>query len=491
MSWVEDLLTEAFLSGGRNPCDFDAGPEVAQLGWEYDRSSGFYFHRSLGERLAEKGGVFFDDSERKFYFFDEASMKHAEMNDEQLIELREFANNAAVQLPLCDGEERAPEPEPPQASEPPMSLEDAWSRPWDEWVDTDGAGANLELLFFADKALRALWALAKGSSQVFHYHDGGYELCGAPVLHVRLAGGRGKLPLTEEVAPKAEVEVELNAGDSVVGSGAGVRVPLDSKVGVSRQHCVVRYHPGQDWWQVKDLGSVNGTLLDGRRLPANEWAPLDTACTGSFCLRVGQASLQLTPGEKLRQQPSMTPGPATLHGTFEINPELLPPPPLTRAHQLEFNNRLRKRAANRLSNAEQIAGTQRADEYTDRAAHRRATRVEWGDDGLGAALQDEEDEAPRAGELDDTAGAAQRLASAFSGEDRAQESSEAMAEANLLADGSFAGASSCGPRAGIGYSAGAAGGKGGGPPESQAQKRRRIALQRYHALDTLQSAGPP
>lgn len=41
--------------GGERACR--DGPEPARLGWEFDRSTGFYFHKSLGQRFAEQGGV--------------------------------------------------------------------------------------------------------------------------------------------------------------------------------------------------------------------------------------------------------------------------------------------------------------------------------------------------------------------------------------------------------------------------------------------------
>lgn len=57
----------------------------------------------------------------------------------------------------------------------------------------------------------------------------------------------------------------LLAGDTSVGRDADNGVVLDDET-VSRRHAIVAFRK-ERWW-VADTGSVNGTLLNGERLPA-------------------------------------------------------------------------------------------------------------------------------------------------------------------------------------------------------------------------------
>jgi transcriptional regulator of acetoin/glycerol metabolism len=84
----------------------------------------------------------------------------------------------------------------------------------------------------------------------------------------------------------AYYQVTVFRGSIVVGRGPDCGVVLDDPR-VSRRHVVIEHYAGR--WLVRDLGSHNGTFLDGRRV-------LEPAATeGEAILAVGNALFLLTP----------------------------------------------------------------------------------------------------------------------------------------------------------------------------------------------------
>ena len=68
------------------------------------------------------------------------------------------------------------------------------------------------------------------------------------------------------VSPAALAEHTFGlAGETTIGRGAGCAVAIDD-ARVSKLHA--RVYPGFDGWLVEDLGSTNGTALDGRLITA-------------------------------------------------------------------------------------------------------------------------------------------------------------------------------------------------------------------------------
>jgi len=366
---------EAFLGGHERSADVADGPEVAMLGWEYDRVSGFYFQRSLGERFAEHGGVFFDGQEQEFYFFDAASMRHVPMDESQLVCLVRCASNAGVALPLRRGEERHSAPDIEEPLDEREDLLTTWSKPWEEWVEVEGAGADLELSLFAHKATRTVWNVSTGSGQLFRRVGSCCEQRGSPVLRVSalsdppVAGGSA-------AGGASSTATDFLACDNVVGSASWARLALRCQDGVSRMHCSVRYHPVEHSWQIKDLGSPNGTFLQGVRLAPSTWTVLEMNA-GPCHVRVGRVCLFLVVGDFVSSKVAPNVQPAIIQENFEASPAVIQGPPTNWEQRLELDNKLRKKEACRRTASEVLDDARRADSYHDKALDRRTNRCEW------------------------------------------------------------------------------------------------------------------
>jgi DNA-binding NtrC family response regulator len=96
--------------------------------------------------------------------------------------------------------------------------------------------------------------------------------------------------------PDAGMEVEVPPAGLVVGAAAPADLVLSDR-SVSGRHCTIR--PDMHGFEVTDLGSSNGTLLDGTALKK-------ATITAGSVLRVGQTFLQLLPQENQVRIPPST-----------------------------------------------------------------------------------------------------------------------------------------------------------------------------------------
>jgi hypothetical protein len=100
------------------------------------------------------------------------------------------------------------------------------------------------------------------------------EELGVRTTRFRVLGGPGL---------RAGRTIEI-ASATVIGRDAGTGIRLDGDEFASAQHA--RIDPRQDGVWVEDLGSTNGTFLNGERITAERLQPGDV-------VRVGQTELRL------------------------------------------------------------------------------------------------------------------------------------------------------------------------------------------------------
>ncbi|MEU6521612.1 FHA domain-containing protein [Streptomyces sp. NPDC046924] len=109
---------------------------------------------------------------------------------------------------------------------------------------------------------------------------------GAPEPHPELDDAPTRLHVV--AGPDAGGVHLLHGGEIRIGRSADADVPLDDP-DVSRLHCAVTVGP-DGRVSVADLGSTNGTTLDGRRV-----GPRPVALAPGALLRIGESALRLTP----------------------------------------------------------------------------------------------------------------------------------------------------------------------------------------------------
>lgn len=105
----------------------------------------------------------------------------------------------------------------------------------------------------------------------------------------------------------------LNSGENLVGRAPGTAIMLEDQ-SVSRQHAVITGR--EDGWQVKDLGSKNGTFVNGRQIP-------DSVMLGhGDIIQFGIYSLRLVT-HQISIDEEMAPIPADI--ALETGPAEVPP----------------------------------------------------------------------------------------------------------------------------------------------------------------------
>jgi len=108
-----------------------------------------------------------------------------------------------------------------------------------------------------------------------------------PKAHA-VAGGRLRASVVIVEGPGAGQEYPLEKAVSVVGRERGVDIPLPDTT-VSRRHAAIDAATGG--FRLKDLGSTNGTLLNGRKIR-------ESAIRHGDRFQVGNTTLQFVVEER-------------------------------------------------------------------------------------------------------------------------------------------------------------------------------------------------
>lgn len=130
------------------------------------------------------------------------------------------------------------------------------------------------------------------------WHNEKTEVNQQPVQQPLQGKPLGKIPLDQILEPEATQRQPSQAAAPVPSvvrlEGNGYVMQLDQAVGqyllgrktgdfvnvfgsdsyVSRQHACLQYNAGKGCWQIKDLGSSNGTSVNGTPLPPNVFCDL-------------------------------------------------------------------------------------------------------------------------------------------------------------------------------------------------------------------------
>lgn len=79
--------------------------------------------------------------------------------------------------------------------------------------------------------------------------------------------------------------VPLQAGTVTAGRLRSNTIALENP-GISRQHLRIETDPSETWHVLEDLGSLNGTYVNGRKVGACLLQPGDELQLGQFRIRV-------------------------------------------------------------------------------------------------------------------------------------------------------------------------------------------------------------
>jgi len=131
--------------------------------------------------------------------------------------------------------------------------------------------------------------------------------------------------------PEVSETIDMAAGTMVIGRQDGVEIRLNHAM-VSRRHAQIECQP--EACQVSDLGSANGSSVDGQPLAANTPHVLEPGATiqiGPFELLFEQIAVEPPPKPKPKPKPAVKPAkpkPAPKKAAPEPPPPPLEPPPV-------------------------------------------------------------------------------------------------------------------------------------------------------------------
>lgn len=141
-----------------------------------------------------------------------------------------------------------------------------------------------------------------GSVETKHFADASEDLFSDEYF-----GPEAVLQLTMRDAPfNYELRPQLRSHELVIGRSGGNHMPPDidladanaAQMGVSRLHLALKYEASDNTIQIYDLGSANGTFINGQRLHPRELRVLRNGDE----LRLGRLLLQVTylhPGDEI------------------------------------------------------------------------------------------------------------------------------------------------------------------------------------------------
>ena len=125
-----------------------------------------------------------------------------------------------------------------------------------------------------------------GSPSVEHDATVHYEPEGSAAgASGRSVAGAFGWALIFETGPRAGLTYVLGEGETLVGRGADSDIFLGD-ITVSRRHA--RFLVDPDGLGVEDLGSTNGTYVNGERVDASRLGPTDEVIIGKFHLVVAR-----------------------------------------------------------------------------------------------------------------------------------------------------------------------------------------------------------
>jgi pSer/pThr/pTyr-binding forkhead associated (FHA) protein len=115
---------------------------------------------------------------------------------------------------------------------------------------------------------------------------------------------------------------ELDLDTVRVGRAPTNEVYLDSKA-ISREHCVLRRDPARGTWTIEDLGSSNGTFVNGARVTRADLRTGDAVGVGPFSISIragspGADSVLMVPTPGAGGAPELRELAAPLKGVLEL-----------------------------------------------------------------------------------------------------------------------------------------------------------------------------